>query len=133
MKIYGHSDDCIEIEGRNINDEIYLMGEMLFLHFDGGVVIQCSFCLEEDECWRFRVVKNDAGVSFTENGPNEDDDYELVLNFEPTSFYATDSVEGVTASFARKCLKNNINWDNMSDDQVIDIYKYMISIWIRNL
>lgn len=79
LRIYGHSDDCIEIDwNRGVaEEEFYVREGRSFLRFDGGLVVAATFCADKDEAWRFRVVFNPEGLKVEELGPNEDGDYEL--------------------------------------------------------
>lgn len=57
IRIYGHSDDCIEIEGA-IVDEHYAYDGPMYLHFDNGLVVECEYSPEDySGKWRIREVK----------------------------------------------------------------------------
>jgi hypothetical protein len=94
-RICGHSDDCIEIEGGKLCEE-FSLSDYSYLRFPDGLVIRCTFCDNDEEAWRFRVVKNPANVNVTESGPNEDRDYELTIDATYTLVYHDDSPDGMT-------------------------------------
>jgi hypothetical protein len=107
-RIYGHSDDCIEIDGGNLREEFGLSNDS-YLRFPDGLVIRCTFCHNEDECWRFRVVRNPANVRVTESGPDKDQDYELTIDATYTLVYHDDSPDGMTAERLAERL-NDADW-----------------------
>ena len=80
VEIYGHSDDCIEVDGGLLQEEFYIREEGSFLRFPDGLVVRCTFCAEDNEAWRFRVVRNPANVRIEEQGPDDHEDYRLVVH-----------------------------------------------------
>lgn len=48
--VYGHSDDCIEVEG-DIREEYYAKGDENFLCFSDGTVLKITY----DGCWNISL------------------------------------------------------------------------------
>lgn len=64
VEIFGHSDDCINVEG-DFGDEFNLWDEVKYLHFSDGTVISGEHGPSDDRdyCWRFRVVKKGTATA----------------------------------------------------------------------
>lgn len=54
MKIYGSSDDLIEVEGTSFEEE-FMVGKKVYLATSHGVLIKAHY---DDGEWLFRVVRN---------------------------------------------------------------------------
>jgi hypothetical protein len=67
VEIYGHSDDCLEVEGGKLTDEFPAYGKAKFLHFNDGTIIEAEYGPEcdEDYRWRIRPVKTGNGTAIT--------------------------------------------------------------------
>lgn len=78
MRIYGHSDDCIEIDGEGLREEVYLRDGRSFLRFACGTVVRCRFG-EEGRGWLFDVVTHGEGVTSVVGEPDDQLDSDLVL------------------------------------------------------
>ena len=117
MRIYGHSDDCIEVEGVSFREE-YSLGDDSHLIFPSGLVIRCTFCDKPDEAWRFRVVKNPAFIDVEETGPNEDGDYQLEVAEEPHELRHCQSADGETRQEMEDRLAEFDRWDNLEDGEL---------------
>lgn len=79
LKIYGSSDDCIEIEG-DINDEFYAVNdEPTLLGFSDGTVLEIEY--NSDGIWRIApVYKGSATYNKEFEATNSDsDDYSDVV------------------------------------------------------
>ncbi|HEX2868667.1 MAG TPA: hypothetical protein VHO03_16625 [Ignavibacteriales bacterium] len=53
IKVYGSSDDLVEIEGDIVEEFSHYGDESCLLAFDNGVILECRY--EDDGIWRFRV------------------------------------------------------------------------------
>lgn len=72
LEIYGHSDDCIEIEGA-LREEFYLIGsddEKSYLAFSDGTVL--SVLYDKDGAWRFNRVAGGTSA-YSKQEADEDD------------------------------------------------------------
>ena len=66
IKVYGASDDLIEVEvdGKS-HDEYGAFGDATFMHFDCGVVLRCEYAPDEGDYggnWKIEAVKKPKGV-----------------------------------------------------------------------
>jgi len=92
IKIYGCSDDLIEIEGR-IREEFYYIGnEPTFIMFDNGFLVSVNF--DNNGIWRFNVInkttynyiKHEATGLEDENG--KDDYSDVIIIYDNNIKYA---------------------------------------------
>jgi hypothetical protein len=96
--IYGHSDDCIELEG-DFRDEFSAYDCWRYLHFADGTVVKCGYGLIEDKGWHFRVVHNGhrlEGYRLIADGEDENDRLELTGG-DLTPVVLWSSADGPTA------------------------------------
>lgn len=65
VEIYGHSDDCIEVEGGDLTDEFSAYDCKKFLHFSDGTIIEAEYSPKDDDDyrWRVRPVKIGKGTT----------------------------------------------------------------------
>lgn len=79
-KVYGWSDDLIEMDGV-VDDEQYAIGsdpERLGLEFDDGTVL--AFRYVDSGVWRAEIVKRGSAQIVVEIAPDDDeDDYSDVV------------------------------------------------------
>ncbi len=81
VKIYGHSDDNIEIEAPGLREE-YGLRRNSHLRFSDGTVIQCTFDEVEGWAWHFGIVNKGGGYISHETECDEDGDMTLTLDIE---------------------------------------------------
>lgn len=88
LKIYGHSDDCIEIESSEpgkptFRDELYYNGDRkTFVRFPCGLVIEALFAVPDSRNpngWAFDIIRNPNHYHASETNNDEDD---LMLTFD---------------------------------------------------
>ena len=64
VRIFGRSDDLIEVDG-NFQDEFNSpYGVWWYLHFDEGTVVKCGYDLVDGEGWHIEIAK--IGVAHSE-------------------------------------------------------------------
>jgi len=88
LKIYGCSDDLIEIEGA-ITDEFSPSQEMLesgvFLAFSEGTVLKVTY--DDDGIWRINLVsRGEASITKDENPAYDDDRYSDIVVLDGPDF-----------------------------------------------
>ncbi len=62
VEIYGHSDDCIELEG-TIADEFSAWNKWQYLHFADGTIVKVGYDKVPDKGWHIEVVREHAKVT----------------------------------------------------------------------
>lgn len=73
-KVYGSSDDLIEIEGDDITEEFYLSGEQTgLLGFSDGTVLRVTYT--DKGIWRITPVVCDQSFRLEWAPENDDDNY----------------------------------------------------------
>lgn len=60
IKVYGSSDDRIEVEGEKLNEEFYGGEQATYLSFSDGTLLSCVY--SDDALWHFAVLQK--GTSF---------------------------------------------------------------------
>ncbi len=126
MKIYGHSDDCIEVEGTHICEEFYIHKGGSYLRFDNDLVVRCTFNEQKDVGWRFSVINLPATNTVEEIGPDEDGDYSLIIyGKEPEAVVCDDTPSGPSSGMARDLLEDFDRWRNLTDEQVIRVVLFL--------
>ena len=86
IRVYGHSDDCIEVEG-DIRDEFsYNYSEdeptAKFLAFSDGTALKITYGLD-DACWRIGVYATGSAVKHTPaTGGNYTDVVEIAADIK---------------------------------------------------
>ena len=79
IRIYGHSDDCIEIDGA-ITEEFYASNGPMYLHFDNRLVVECEYSPEDyPGKWRIREVKPSNYQTTHEPAQDDEDNNTDVL------------------------------------------------------
>jgi len=112
--IYGHSDDCIEIESGSFRDAFAYNGKGRdYLHFPCGLVVKCEFDMEPDTAWRFKVVANPEAFAVTETDPCEDCDYRLAINCDATYAMHHATANGPDDEEAVSVVENT-EWEHVS-------------------
>jgi len=72
VKIYGRSDDLIEVDGSFSDEFNASYGDWAYLHFDEGTVLKIGYDLVDGKGWHIEVVK--AGLArSTSHDPEMDD------------------------------------------------------------
>lgn len=78
IKVYGASDDLIEIEGE-ISEEFYA-DEKSYLAFSDGTLVSVDY--DQDGIWRFNVLEKGMAI-YNKSLPNlEKDEYTEVLTLQ---------------------------------------------------
>ena len=75
IKIYGASDDLIEVEG-DFREEFYYYEDSLIIVSDGTVV---SVVYGDKGIWRLNVISKGACVFQKHEGEDEDSDYSDII------------------------------------------------------
>lgn len=75
-KVYGHSDDCVEIEG-DVDAEFY--DDDTRLKFDDGTILRITYA--NDGFWRIEVLTRGTLFVRVVQGGDVDDDYTDVAHF----------------------------------------------------
>lgn len=96
IKIYGASDDLIEVEGDVVGEEIGTCGWSEddcggdYLCFSNGVIVFIAYGLDGTACWRVKVIANPANIDckLEDKEVTEDGDYSetLIMNDTPDFF-----------------------------------------------
>ena len=73
VKVYGASDDLIEIEGA-IQDEFGSYNRASFLHFDDGTILKVEYSPDDSGIWRIERIKNGTAKYSHERCDSEDAD-----------------------------------------------------------
>ena len=85
VKIYGRSDDCIEVDG-DIHDEYSAYDGWKWLHFGDGTVVKIGYAMEDapkGKGWHIEVVAKGTAVATALPPEMEDDEhYTDVLQIE---------------------------------------------------
>ncbi len=55
VEIYGHSDDCIEVDGGKLTDEFPAYDVAKFLHFSDGTILEVEYSPKDDDNYRWRI------------------------------------------------------------------------------
>jgi hypothetical protein len=55
-KVYGHSDDCIEVEG-HLEDEFSSFDKASHLYFSDGTILRCEYGANDKAQWEIKPVK----------------------------------------------------------------------------
>lgn len=71
IKIYGHSDDLIEVEGL-ISEEFIAFEENTYLAFSDGTVLRVSY--ETNGIWRIYLTAGGTAMYSKDENPDDDDD-----------------------------------------------------------
>ena len=70
VKVYGASDDLIEIEG-DINEEFYKSSDTYdYIAFSTGAVLTIKY--DDDGIWKIRQIHKGDGVDITQCPPEEE-------------------------------------------------------------
>lgn len=130
MIISGHSDDCIIVTGKNIEEEFYLVdNNSSFITLQNGMVIRCTFSESEDVGWRFFVMNNStdgSSVSVKEEGPDDRGDYRLVFdNYDSKYVWFDWSKDGPTVKQALNTLEVFDSWHKVPGTALIKIYEIL--------
>ncbi len=78
FKIYGASDDLIEVEGKPIQDEFnwYSDDKPCYLNFSDGTQLSCLY--DQDGIWRFARTREGSATMRHEPGSVEEDRSDVV-------------------------------------------------------
>ena len=110
IKIYGSSDDLIEIEGDVREEFSHFGGDPAYLHLGTSAVIKCQYTNEG--LWRLEVLRIDNAevVSFKDGNVDDDTNDELVIvgeNLTPLGFWMC--ADGPTYADMREWIERE--WD----------------------
>lgn len=96
LRIYGASDDLIEIEGDD-NDEIGAYDTTKYLHFDTGHILKVWY--PDDGIWKVEMVRGGRGPCeiVTCNDPDADPYSDVATIAEATKWCATEKPDGPTS------------------------------------
>ena len=97
MKIYGASDDLIEIEGDD-TDEIGAYNTVKYLHFDTGHILKVWY--SDDGIWKIEEIRPGRGACSIEccNDPDDDPYSDVAILPEAKRWCATSGVDGPSES-----------------------------------
>jgi hypothetical protein len=85
LKIYGYSDDLIEIEG-DIREEFNCYDEVvMYLGISDGTLIAVEYT--EHGFWRFNIIRKGTSIFSKSKGTNLDDDYSDVIYLNGDDLY----------------------------------------------
>lgn len=130
LKIYGASDDLIEVEGDAQEEFNHFSKEPAFLHLGTAAVVKCQYA--NDGIWRLEVVRivMDARIVSFKTGSAEGDTNDMLViegeNLTPLGFWS--SAEGPTDLDMREWIENE--WDqegphHMSAERAAAVFKAM--------
>lgn len=126
VKIYGHSDDCIEIEG-SISEEFgYYRNNYKYLHFNDGTVIRAGREQEDGKLWSFDVIKAGEFASIQKESIPEDGYTNDVMTIEGTfsSVKCWNSADGPDDKDVEEYF-DGMHW---GDFHIDDLRKMMLAI-----
>lgn len=83
VRVYGASDDLIEIEGSEVEDEIGAFDSIVSIRFDDGTTIKVSYGKEGMGIWKIEIVeRGDAECSLSICEDEDDDPYSDVFEID---------------------------------------------------
>lgn len=134
VEVYGHSDDCIEVEGGPLTDEFGAYNATTYLHFGDGTVIEACYSPEDDVHdygggWRIRPVKVADGTTVervpgTYEGDNGDGTPrcdKLIITGDLRSVQCWSSADGPTGNDIKEWFSNHFNPRDLTADQAKQI------------
>lgn len=124
-KVYGHSDDCIEVDtGNRRGDEFSAYNEPKFLHFADGTVLR----VEYGDGGQWKIVRTKEGTAkfkLTECHPDDEDNYTdkavLIGNVLPVECWSTEA--GPTNEDLDDWFGSNFDADLLKLETKLAIYR----------
>ena len=109
VTIYGHSDDCIEVEG-DVREEFDAYEGYRWLHFNDGTIVNIGYDQMPDKGWDISVVKLGAGTKANVLEPEMQD-----------GDHYTDRLELVGKIKSVKCRRNG--GGTLTDGELEDFFE----------
>lgn len=130
VKIYGSSDDCIEVDG-NLREEFYLKEPASYLHFGDGTVVKAEYAPKDDDDyrWRFTVMVyggcqvEKAEGTYHEEEPGAKCD-KLILKGDLKNVRCWSSVGGPTKRDIQDWI-DNFDIDDVTPEQALRIMEIL--------
>jgi hypothetical protein len=137
ITVYGHSDDCIEVDG-DLAEEFNTYNEWKYLHFNEGTVVKIGYSMKDapkhegkDKGWHVEVVTLGDGTKAEmlaptiEDGDNHYTD-KLQLVGDLKSVRCTKSAGGMTSEDLKEFFEDFDSGD-YGDAQLLAAYKALQS------
>lgn len=123
VKVYGASDDLVEVEGGALTDEFGAYDRAVYLHFNEGTVLRVEY--KRDGVWHIERVKTGTAEYSHKPAPqgNEDDYSDQVeLRGDLTSVECWDRVDGPSKdALVEKC-QDYDDWRRLSLDELKSVW-----------